>query len=137
MYLAHYTKRFIPEFDAECRLELKKELNAYIGDKPPMAQELERARLDEVRSLPGQFETANAVLYSLLSSERFNRQYNYPESLVEKYNSLSLGDLSKAAEEVLHPDKLTWIIIGDAEKIKAEVEAAELGPVSVQSMNSL
>jgi len=21
MYLAHYTKRFIPEFDAECRLE--------------------------------------------------------------------------------------------------------------------
>jgi hypothetical protein len=21
MYLAHYTKRFIPEFDAECRLD--------------------------------------------------------------------------------------------------------------------
>ncbi len=118
-------------------LELKKELNAYLGEKPPMANELERARLDEVRSLPGQFETANAVLYSLLSSERFNRQYNYPESLVEKYNSLSLDDLSSAAKEVLHPEKLTWIIIGDAEKIKAEVEAAELGPVSVQSMNSL
>ena len=118
-------------------LELKKELNAYLGEKPPMANELERARLDEVRSLPGQFETANAVLYSLLSSERFNRQYSYPESLVEKYNSLSLDDLSNAAKEVLHPEKLTWIIIGDAEKIKAEVEAAQLGPVSVQSMNSL
>ena len=118
-------------------LELKKELNAYLGEKPPMANELERARLDEVRSLPGQFETANAVLYSLLSSERFNRQYSYPESLVEKYNSLSLDDLSNAAKDVLHPEKLTWIIIGDAEKIKAEVEAAQLGPVSVQSMNSL
>jgi len=69
-------------------LELKKELNAYLGEKPPMANELERARLDEVRSLPGQFETANAVLYSLLSSERFNRQYSYPESLVEKYNKI-------------------------------------------------
>jgi len=45
--------------------------------------------------------------------------------------------LSNAAKEVLHPEKLTWIIIGDAEKIKAEVEAAQLGPVSVQSMNSL
>ena len=22
MYLAHYTKRFIPEFDAECRLDI-------------------------------------------------------------------------------------------------------------------
>ena len=92
-------------------LELKKELNAYIGDKPPMANELERARLDEVRSLPGQFETADAVMYSLLSSKRFNREYNYPESLVEKYNGLSLDDLSSAAKEVLHPEKLTWIIM--------------------------
>ena len=118
-------------------LELKKEISAYLGDKPPMKNELERARLDEVRSLPGQFETANAVLNSLLSSKRFNRQYNYPESLVEKYNNLTLDDLSRAAEEVLHPEKLTWIIIGDAEKIKEEVEAAGLGKVSVQSMNSL
>ncbi|HCV04646.1 MAG TPA: hypothetical protein DG048_18575, partial [Pseudoalteromonas sp.] len=65
------------------------------------------------------------------------RQYNYPETLVEKYNGLTLDDLNKAAAQVIHPDKLTWLIIGDAEKIKAEVEAAGLGPVSVQSMNSL
>ena len=102
-----------------------------------MAMELERARLDEVRSLPGQFETAGSVLGSLLSSSRFNRQYNYPETLVEKYNGLTLDDLNEAAAQVIHPDKLTWLIIGDAEKIKAEVEAADLGPVSVQSMNSL
>ena len=87
--------------------------------------------------MPGQFETANAVLSSLLSSKRFDRQYAYPESLVDKYNDLSLEDLSKAAEEVLHPEKLTWIIIGDAEKIIADVEAADLGSVSVKSMNAL
>ena len=50
---------------------------------------------------------------------------------------LTLKDLNEAAAQVIHPDKLTWLIIGDAEKIKAEVEAAGLGPVSVQSMNSL
>jgi len=26
MYLAHYTKRFIPEFDAECRIKANKAL---------------------------------------------------------------------------------------------------------------
>ncbi len=118
-------------------LELKKELNGYLGDKPPTELELERARLDQVRSLPGQFETAGSVLSSLLSSSRFNRDYDYPESLVEKYNSLSLDDLNDAAKQVVQPDKLTWLIIGDAEKIKAEVEAANIGPVSVQSMSSL
>ena len=54
-----------------------------------------------------------------------NREYNYPESLVEKYNGLSLDDLSMT-KEVLHPEKLTWIIIGDAEKIKAELKPLSL-----------
>lgn len=118
-------------------VELKKELNSYLGDKPPMPDELERARLDQVRSLPGQYETSTAVLGSLLSSSRFNRPYNYPETLVEQYNALTLDDLEKAAAQVVMPGKLTWLIIGDAEKIKKEVEAAGVGPVSVQSMSSL
>lgn len=118
-------------------IELKKELTQYLSDKPPISEELERARLDQVRSLPGQFETASAVLNSLLSSSRFNRPYNYPKTLVEQYNKLSLEDLSAAAADMVHPEKLTWLIIGDAKKIKAEVEAANIGPVSVQSMNSL
>lgn len=117
--------------------ELKKELNAYLGEKPPVEFELERARLDSVRSLPGQFETAVSVMNSLLSSNRFNRAYDYPESLVEKYNSLSVADLSEAAKEVIKTDKLTWVIIGDASKIKAEVEAAGIGEVTVKSMNEL
>tara|TARA_Y100000814_G_scaffold245517_1_gene190679 strand:- start:2397 stop:3563 length:1167 start_codon:yes stop_codon:yes gene_type:complete len=118
-------------------VELKKELNSYLGDKPPMPDELERARLDQVRSLPGQYETSTAVLGSLLSSSRFNRPYNYPETLVEQYNALTLDDLENAAAQVVMPGKLTWLIIGDAEKIKEEVEAAGVGPVSVQSMSSL
>ncbi len=117
--------------------ELKKELNAYLGEKPPVEFELERARLDSVRSLPGQFETAVSVMNSLLSSNRFNRAYDYPESLVEKYNSLSVADLSEAAKEVIKTDKLTWVIIGDASKIQAEVEAAGIGEVTVKSMNEL
>ncbi|NDW15735.1 insulinase family protein [Alteromonas genovensis] len=117
--------------------ELKKELNGYLGDNPPTEMELNRARLDQVRSLPGQYETAGAVLGSLLSSSRFNREFNYPESLVEKYNGLTLDDLNSAAKQVVQPGKLTWLIIGDAEKIKAEVEAADIGPVTVQDMSSL
>ena len=30
MYLAHYTKRFIPEFDAECRVQIPLILNKLI-----------------------------------------------------------------------------------------------------------
>ncbi|GLR69403.1 M16 family metallopeptidase [Agaribacter marinus] len=116
--------------------ELLKELNAYTNEKPPMEIELTRARLDRVRSLPGQYETSSAVLGSLLSSSRFGRPFNYPETLVEKYNALSLSDLEQAAAQVLHPDKLTWVIIGDASLIKDEVEEV-LGAATVKSIDDL
>ncbi|MEL7486996.1 MAG: pitrilysin family protein, partial [Pseudomonadota bacterium] len=117
--------------------EIKKELGLMLGDKPATAEELERVKLDNVRSLPGQFETSNAVLGSLQSSERYGRPYNYPETLPEKYRALSTTDVSAAAAEVLKPEQMVWVIIGDAEKIRTEVEAAGIGPVEVRSINDL
>ncbi len=117
--------------------ELVKELNAYKGEKPPTADELSRVVLDRVRSLPGRFETSGAVLSSMLSSSRFNRALNYPASLPAKYKALTTDDLKSAAEQVLEPSKLTWIIIGDASAIKDEVMTVGLGEVSVKDMKDL
>lgn len=117
--------------------EIKNEFAAYLGDKPATADELNRVVLDNVRSLPGQYETAGAVLGSLLSSSRYGRPLNYPETLPEKYQTLSTADIAAAADEVLAPESLVWVIIGDAEKIRAEVEAAGIGPVEVRAMSDL
>ena len=117
--------------------EIKKEFAAYLGDNPATADELNRVVLDNVRSLPGQYETAGAVLGSLLSSSRYGRPLNYPETLPEKYRTLSPSEIAAAADEVLAPDSLVWVIIGDAEKIRAEVEAAGVGPVEVRAMSDL
>ncbi len=115
--------------------EIKKEFAAYLSTQPAKADELSRVKLDNIRSLPGQFETAGAVLSSLLSSARYNRPYDYPTTLKGSYEALSTKEVSAAAKEVLHPNQLTWVIIGDAEKIKAEVEAAGIGPVEVRTVD--
>jgi len=117
--------------------ELRKELNAFLEAAPAREDELQRVKLNNVRSLPGQFETSGAVLASLLSSSRFGRPLNYPETLPEKYTTLSVADANDAARDVINPDKLIWVIIGDAEKIRAEVEAAGIGPVEVRAMSDL
>jgi len=77
------------------------------------------------------------VLGSLQSSLRYGRDLNYPESLPEKFRALSIDDIKAAAAEVLHPDQLVWVIIGDAEKVREDVEAAGIGPVEVKSMSDL
>ncbi len=117
--------------------ELMKELNAYKGERPPTEEELSRVVLDRIRSLPGQYETSGSVLGSMLSSSRFDRALNYPESLPEKYQSLSIEELKEAAAQVLHPEKLTWLIIGDASQIKEGLESAGVGKITVQDMSSL
>ena len=118
-------------------LELKKELNAFLSTAPAREDELQRVKYDNVRSLPGQYETSGAVLGSLLSSSRFDRPLNYPETLPAKYDALSVADANAAAKGVINPDKLIWVIIGDAEKIRAEVEAAGIGAVEVRAMSDL
>ena len=117
--------------------EAKREFADYLNDRPATAEELERVKLDNVRSLPGQFETSNAVMGSLLSSNRYGRPLNYPETLPEQYRSLSIGDVHSAASDVVRADQMIWLIIGDAEKIRAEVEAAGIGPVEVRGLSDL
>lgn len=115
--------------------EIRKEFASFLADKPPTDEEVGRVKLDKVRSLPGQIETAKAVLASLEASVRFGRPLDYPATLPAKYRALSTADVAAAAREVLRPDRLVWIIVGDASRICAEVEAAGIGPVEVKTMN--
>jgi len=121
----------------ESLTELLKELNAFIGAKPASKTELDRTVLNNVRSLPGSFETSNDVLGSLTASGRYGRPWDYPATLKDKYESLTQADLNAAAKEVIHPESLIWVIVGDREKIEAGVRSLNLGPVEVMSASDL
>ena len=41
------------------------------------------------------------------------------------------ADIEAAAREVIKPDALTWVIVGDLKKIEAPVRALKLGDVKV------
>lgn len=117
--------------------EIKKELAGYLGPKPATADELERVKLNNVRALPGRLETSRAVLGSLQSSLRFGRPLDYPATLPAKYKALTPGEIAAAARAVVKPESLIWVIIGDAAKIRSEVEAANLGPIEELSLADL
>lgn len=122
---------------SESLAELIKELNDYKTSKPATARELERAILNNTRSLPGAFETAGDVIGSLTASARYGRAWDYPASLGDKFRALDAADISSAAAEVIHPESLIWIIVGDREKIESGVKALNIGPVEVISLSDL
>lgn len=112
--------------------ELVVELKAITGDKPATEDELVMAVRNNVRSLPGQFETARDVLGAMLANARFGRALDYEESLKQRYEQLDLAAIEQAANQVLHPDQLVWMVIGDRAKIEDEIRALDLGEVIVQ-----
>ena len=111
--------------------ELVREFGDYLSSAPPTEDELSNSVRNSVNSLPGRFESSNAVLESLLSNQRFGRGDDYVESLKDRYESLGLQQVRAAAEEVIHANRLTWLIIGDREKIEAGLRELDLGPVSI------
>jgi zinc protease len=115
--------------------ELLLEINGYLDDRPATPGELDRNVKNSVRSLPGQFETGGAVLGTLLSNQRYGRPDDYVTTLKERYESLGVDDLAAAAEETLHPQSMTWLIVGDLEQIEQPIREMGLGEVRIIDAN--
>jgi zinc protease len=111
--------------------ELTREFDEFLGTEPATQDELNKSVRNNVNSLPGQFETAGAVLGALLSNDRFGRPDDYVTTLKSQYESVDLEGVQGAAEEVIHPGNLTWLIVGDREQIEEQVRELGLGEMQI------
>ena len=111
--------------------ELTREMDAFLSSSPATQEELDKSVRNNVNSLPGQFETANAVLNALLSNDRFGRPDDYVGSLKRRYEAVDLSGVHAAAKQVMQPDSLIWLIVGDLEQIEQPIRELGLGDIQV------
>ena len=111
--------------------ELNREFDEFLGTRPATQDELNKNVRNSVNSLPGQYETANSVMGALLSNDRFGRPDDYVSTLKGQYEALGLENIQGAAEEVLAPQSLTWLIVGDRAQIESQVREMGLGEVRI------
>ncbi|WP_084250342.1 M16 family metallopeptidase [Sphingomonas mali] len=115
---------------AEALSEIDKELRAIRKDRPATQAEIDLIGKGQVLALPGQFETNQAMVGYLQYVNRFGRPYDWITTLPAKYTNLRPAAVTDIAQ-LLHPDTLTWVVVGDLSKIEAKVKALNLGPVEV------
>jgi zinc protease len=120
---------------SESILEIKRELAGYLGDAPATADELEKVVNNNTNSLPGQYETAAAVLGALVSNQVFDRPQDYIDTLASRYRGLDLQAVRAAAGSYINDQNLLWVLVGDRAKIDAELEALDLGPIQYLDEN--
>ncbi|HET7591870.1 MAG TPA: pitrilysin family protein [Rhodanobacteraceae bacterium] len=111
--------------------EVLKEARAVVGDKPLTDKEIQKIKDNDIRKMPGQYETAQAVLNAMEGIVKYDRPDDYVQTLKGRIEAQQDGEVNAAAKEVIHPARLTWVIVGDLSKIEKPVRALDLGEVHV------
>ncbi|MBD8526742.1 M16 family metallopeptidase [Pseudomarimonas arenosa] len=115
----------------ESLTELKQDIGAFArGEAKISAAEADKIKLNNVRSLPGAYETAGSVMNQIGGILRYQRPDNYVELYKQHNEKISL-DAVQAAAATIQPAALTWVVVGDLGKIEQAIRDLKLGEVKV------
>jgi predicted Zn-dependent peptidase len=102
------------------------DINAFLTTEGITPEERERTIANNIRSLPGSFETSNALLGALMTIDTLRRPDDYYAALPARYRAFTAAALDKAARAAIDPSRLIWVIVGDAAKVRPQLEKTGL-----------
>lgn len=102
--------------------ELRREIAAYVGDSPITPQELSQTTAFLAGRQPGAYESASAVLSALESNARLGRPDDYQETYAARLADLDAAGIAARAAAEIDPGKLLWVVVGDAAKVRPQLE---------------
>jgi zinc protease len=110
-------------------IEMDKEFRGILGQRPITDEELLKAQKNQTLELPGRWETMGAVGGSIAEIIRFGLPDNYFSTYADNVRALGVADVMKAATQVVHPDNLVWVIVGDRAKIEPSIRELNWGAI--------
>jgi len=102
----------------------------FVTTKPMTEAEFGLAINGAMLQLPGQFETSQAVLGAMQQNDLLKRPDDYYATITTRYRAMTLPELRAAAARTIDPAKMTWVVVGDAAKVKPQLDSLGL-PVEV------
>ena len=96
----------------------------YRGKAPPTSDEINRARTNIVRSLPGDFETGGALLSALERNLSLLRPDDYLAQLPGRLEAIP--DSAVASAPMPAPEGLIWIVVGDKKSVLPQLKTLGL-----------
>jgi predicted Zn-dependent peptidase len=110
--------------------ELNSQIGQFMTTKGVTQEELQRTISKSINELPGEFETAESVLGAMLSMDLLGRPDNYYQMLPSRYRSQTSQSLDTAIRGAIDPRGFTWIVVGDAAKVRPQLDKLGL-PIEV------
>jgi predicted Zn-dependent peptidase len=115
----------------ESLIEFRKELADVIGSRPLTSEEIAKVRNNDVRALPGNYESIGAVASAVLGIVHYGYPDDYVQKLKGRIEAQTDDGVRRKLAATLTPDRLTWVIVGDLSKIESAVRELGIGEVTV------
>lgn len=111
---------------APALVEMIAEVETITGVRPPTTAEIDLAKAQEVRTLPGRFESSAEVARTLSVNEMFRRPDDYVQTLKHRIEALTTEEVIAAACDLFTASTMTWVVVGDLAQIEAPLRAIGL-----------
>ena len=108
------------------------QIKSFLTTKGTTAAELTRTTNGSVRQLPGQFETSAAVLTGLQRNIELGRPDDYYQKQVGRFQRMTAAELDTAARAEIDPTKFAIVVVGDAAKVKPQLDKLGIPVEQVQ-----
>jgi zinc protease len=115
----------------ESMQEIMKEFAEFVTSRPATETEVSRVKINRMRALPGTFATNRGFLASIMTSDSYGLPFDYAETRAERIEAVTTDAVNERAHELIDPDKLTWVVVGDLAQIEEKVRSLGYGEVEV------
>ncbi|MFL6843262.1 MAG: M16 family metallopeptidase [Allosphingosinicella sp.] len=101
---------------------LQADMREFLTQKGITSEERERTINNRIRNLAGNFETSEDVLSGLETIDLLGFPDDYYETIADKYRAMTAPQLDQAVRRVIDPSKFVWVVVGDAAKIRPQLD---------------
>ncbi|HEX2194270.1 MAG TPA: pitrilysin family protein [Candidatus Limnocylindria bacterium] len=118
------------EVTADAMREMLVQLDR-IRDAAPELGELREVRDFLVGVFPLRFETTGGVAVAMEPLAVYGLPDDYWQTYRANLEAVGPEEVLAAARDLIRPDELLMLVVGDAQRVRSEVEAGSFGPVEV------
>jgi len=117
-------------------VEIFRELRR-IQDAPVDATELARGKAYVALTVPGDFETIGQIVSEIATLDTFGLPLSSVSQFITRVNAVTAADVQRVAKKYLPADRATVVVVGDLAKVRAGIDALQLGPSTVLDISSI
>jgi zinc protease len=113
---------------ADAMREVLAEIRGVAGERPLAGDEFESIQRNQTAALAGRFETLGALVAAATQLVNLDRDPAYYYDYAASVRALTPASVA-GVSQLVRPDELIWVVIGDLRRVEAEIRALGFGEI--------